>query len=325
MQTAGHSIRHLALPASFPRPTPQDLEKAGRALLEVPPDLPVIIDGLAGGALDTSILRDMRAPYIALAHHPLALETGLSQADVGHFTSLERANLALASHVIVTSPYTAALLQADYGVAPNRITVALPSLPTRVVRRDEDVRGMEILSVGLLAPRKGHDVLLDALARVRDLAWTAAIVGRAQDRGYADQLKAQSERLGLGARVRFLGEVSEAQLSSLFAKASIFALASRFEGYGIAFSEALAAGLPVIGCQSGAVPFTVPSDAGLLVPADDPGAFAASLRRLIEHPSLRKKMANAALRHARSLPTWEETARIVADVVLAVRQQHHCS
>ena len=323
MNAAGQAVCLLALPGSFPRPTRFDADQTRKMLLECPPDVPIIIDGLAGGAIETSILDEMQAPYIALTHHPLAFETGLSKPEVAHFRSLERANLALAHHVIVTSPYTASLLQAEYGVEESRITIALPSLPTRITRRKYHAKTIEILSVGLIAPRKGHDVLLDALALISDLDWSARIVGRAPDQEYADQIYAQNERLGLASRVRFTGEVSEAQLSSYFASASVFALASRFEGYGIAFAEALAAGLPVVGCDSGAIPTTVPNDAGMIVPKDDPVAFARALRYLLEDPAARKRMSTAALSYARSFPTWDETAKRICGVISAVKRRRH--
>ena len=96
----------------------------------------------------------------------------------------------------------------------------------------------------------------------------------------------------------------------LYAKASLFALATRYEGYGIVFNEALVHGLPIVSCRTGAVPGTVPQEAGLLVPRDDPAAFAAALRSILTDPAKHKAMAGAASRFGSALGGWAETARI---------------
>ena len=89
-------------------------------------------------------------------------------------------------------------------------------------------------------------------------------------------------------------------------------LASRFEGYGMAYAEALCHGLPVIGTTAGAIPDTVPPGAGLLVPPDDPTALAAALRGVIGDTEQRRSLAEAALAAARTLPTWRQSAAIFA-------------
>ncbi|WYK05981.1 glycosyltransferase [Cereibacter sphaeroides f. sp. denitrificans] len=172
-----------------------------------------------------------------------------------------------------------------------------------------------ILSVGILVPRKGHDVLLEALARIRDLDWQARIVGAPWFPETAAALQAQRTALGLEARVSFTGELGEADLRALFRQATLFALATRHEGYGMVFPEALLHGLPIVACATGAVPDTVPADAGLLVPPDDPTAFAAALRRLLEDAATRQRLAGAATRAGGALPRWADTAAI-AGVVL---------
>src|SRR5262249_32156092 len=219
---------------------------------------------------------------VALVHHPLALETGLSPDDADALRQSERAALAAVHHVVVTSATTAHLLAADYAVPAERITVALPgndAVARTPVHHDGPVA---LLSVGALVPRKGYDVLLAALARITDLRWRLTIAG-ARDRSPATaaEIDATIARLGLTERGIVTGAVSDARLAALYGGTDVFVLASRFEGYGMAIAEAVAYGVPVVATHAGAVPDTLPCGAGILVQPDDSAALAAALRSII--------------------------------------------
>ena len=111
------------------------------------------------------------------------------------------------------------------------------------------------------------------------------------------------------------GRVAHEALSQYYAQASLFALATRYEGYGIVFDEATVHGLPIVSCRVGAVPGTVSPEAGLLVPPDDPTSFGDALRRVLTDTDLRDSMAAAASNAAHDLATWDSTARTVAAVL----------
>ena len=113
-------------------------------------------------------------------------------------------------------------------------------------------------------------------------------------------------------------QIADERLAELYASADIFVLPSRFEGYGMAFAEAIAHGLPVIGTTAGALPGTIPPATGILVAPDDVSALAAALRRLIENPAERQQLSAAAHQAARDLPTWEDAARLFASVIEGV-------
>jgi glycosyltransferase involved in cell wall biosynthesis len=86
----------------------------------------------------------------------------------------------------------------------------------------------------------------------------------------------------------------------------------------MAYAEAMAHGLPVIGTTGGAIPETVPSAAGLLVPPDDVAALTLALHRLIEHAGLRQRLAAGAREAALRLPSWKDSAQLFAGAIEAV-------
>lgn len=314
LRDAGRPVWHLELPASFPDPDAQDMAAAIAALVAVPSTVPLIIDGLIFGAIETRGLDAVKAPICAMIHHPLALETGLSVERSALLSRREADNLARAAHVVVPSSHTASVLQVDYGVAADRISIAAPGFPPADPVRQEECPPM-ILSVGILHPRKGHDILLRALARIVDLDWRAEIVGARYDQAYANSLDLLNASLGLAGRVTLTGMVDDKALRERYRAASLFALATLYEGYGIVLGEALCHGLPIITCGTGAVPDTVPRGAGLLVSANDPGAFADALRRMLSDSDLRRRSALVSAKAGRVLPSWADTAAVMDRVL----------
>lgn len=318
LRRIGHDMAHLELPASFPDPSPADMAAAIEALAALPPDRPLILDGLVFGAIDTAGLARVRAPVLAMVHHPLALESGLAPARRDHLFRTERDNLRLARHVLVPSPHTRRILVERYDVAPARITIARPGVDSPRLP-PAPVSPPLILSVGILHPRKGHDILIEALSRLTDLDWQAVIAGNPWDAAHARALARQLAASPAAPRITLAGQVTPRMLEQLYAQASIFALATRYEGHGLVLDEAMVHGLPVVSCATGAVPDTVPPAAGLLVPPDDPAGFAAALRRVLEEDALRRALADAAARAGRALPGWDHTAATVSTVLAQSR------
>jgi len=223
----------------------------------------------------------------------------------------ERTALGCARRVIATSAATARLLAADYGVPADRLMVVQPGTDRGAAqpRRSEDT--VSLLAVGAVVPRKGYDVLVAALARLKTLSWRLVIAGDcARNPDAARRLEADIARFGLADRVTVLGAVSSERLAALYASADLFVLPSRFEGYGMAYAEAIAQGVPVVGTTAGAIPETVPAGAGVLVPPDDVEALAAVLRRLIESPDERQRLAAGA--RAMVFPSWREQGALFA-------------
>jgi glycosyltransferase involved in cell wall biosynthesis len=310
----GWEIDLLDLGEDFPWPSEATRAAALTRLFAVPAGRAIVIDGLALGALpDASWQLAGRNPLLALVHHPLALEWGLSPAQAEALRASERTALAAVKGVVVTSAATAKLVVSDYGVPAERITVAKPGSDPAPLARGSQDGVVRLLSVGAVVPRKGFDVLIPALATLGDLPWKLTIAGdRTRDNDCAARLDADIARHALGNRIEVLGAVSPQRLAALYAEADMFVLASRFEGYGMAYAEALAHGLPVVGSSAGAIPDTVPPEAGLLVDAGDVPALAQALRRVIGDAGLRQRLAGAARAAAPLLPTWRHSAEIFA-------------
>ena len=315
LDARGFRVDVLALGDGFPRPNARTRGRALSLLASVPPERPMIVDGLALGALpEVTALREHR--LIALVHHPLAFESGLSAREAAALRESEREALAAARRVIATSAATGRLLTRDFAVPPDRLIVAPPGCDRVGFAHGSGSDTVALLAVGAIVPRKGYDVLIAALASLADLPWRLTIVGdRERDVAAAEMLAGDIRRHRLGDRVDLMGVVAPQHLAALYAAADLFVLASRFEGYGMVYAEAIAYGLPLIGTTAGAVPETVPPGAGLLVPPDDCRALTDALRRLITQPGERACLAAAARAAAVQLPTWAETAQRVAGAI----------
>jgi glycosyltransferase involved in cell wall biosynthesis len=296
----------------FPYPTADTRATACARLSALARGRPVVIDGLAFGVLPDAA-EALRASHslVALVHHPLALESGLSATESASLHASERSALGCARHVIATSATVARLLVEHYGVPSGTVSVVEPGTD-RVSTAPRNGAGVvKLLAVGSVIPRKGYDVLIAALARLRHLPWQLVIAG---DCGRSPQtyrqVKGEIGRLGLAERVSLLGAVAFDELAPLYASADLFVLPSRFEGYGMAYAEAIAHGVPVVGTTAGAIPDTVPAAAGVLVAPDDVEALAVALQRVIENPADRERLAAGA--RAATFPSWPQQAALFA-------------
>ncbi|MGF1553925.1 MAG: glycosyltransferase family 4 protein, partial [Paracoccaceae bacterium] len=282
----GRRLVHWPLPMLSPRPAAAAVEEAFDRLRHAPAGWPLLIDGLALGTLPAGRLADLDAPVVALVHHPLALEHGLDADTAAWLADNERAALGACAGVIATSEATARCLAADYAVSPDRLAVARPGTDRPAMPPMPRASGgpVRLLSVGRIVPRKGHDVLIDALARMSpdgDADWRLTILGATDaDPACTGALRALIARHGLDDRVRLEGETDRAGVEAAYAEAEIFVLASRLEGYGMAYAEAMAAGLAVVGTETGAIAEAT-LGAARLVPAGDADALAAALAPLV--------------------------------------------
>jgi glycosyltransferase involved in cell wall biosynthesis len=320
LRALGWQGDYLDLGDGFPYPNPLTRTAAVAHLRDVPKGRALVIDGLALGVLpDAAQALRTTHPLIAMVHHPLALETGTTPQQAETLRASERAALACMRAVVVNSPMTARTLIADYAVPPERITIAPPGTDRPpLMRRNTAPPGapVTLLTVGAVVPRKGYDVLTEALATLIDLPWRLTIVGDcSRDSACSARLRADIADFRLTPRVTIADAVPAERLAALYASADLFVLPSRYEGFGMAYAEAIAHGLPVVGTTAGAIPDTVPTSAGLLVPPGDAASLAAALRRLLEDPAERARLAEGARAVAARLPTWRGSAELFSHAI----------
>ncbi len=315
----GWRVELHRLDASFPTPTPAALREADAVLAALPEQALVVIDGLALGAMPAvaATHRD-RLRLVALVHHPLALETGLDEALRRQLYASEREALRQVRGVIVTSPSTARAL-ADYGISPEQCAVVVPGTDPAPLAEGSGGGERALLCVASLTPRKGHAVLFRALARLTDQPWRLRCAGSADlDPVTAAGLRTLVAELGLAGRIELLGQMEEVALAVEYRRADLFVLPSYHEGYGMALAEALARGLPIISTTAGAIPDTVPADAGLLVPPGDEAALAEVLARVMTESELHQRLAAGARAARQTLPDWPTTCARFAAVLDAI-------
>jgi glycosyltransferase involved in cell wall biosynthesis len=272
----------------------------------IPDGSVVLIDGLiASTAPEVLLPQASRLRLVALVHMALGADR-------------ERAVLAAAASVVTTSEWSRRRLMELYALP--RVHVARPGVdPSPHASGSES--GEALLCVAAVTPGKGHDVLLDALSGLRDLAWRCVCVGSlTRDPGWAARTLRQARVAGLDDRVEFTGARVGPALAASYAGADALVLATRAESYGMVAAEALARGIPVIGSAVGGLPDTVGQSPdgrvpGLLVPPGDAPALARALRRWLVDDALRPDLRAAARDRRGSLPDWAGTTDRVEAVL----------
>ncbi|GAA4558608.1 glycosyltransferase family 4 protein [Planotetraspora kaengkrachanensis] len=325
LAAAGLPVHEIAVRGAWPRPDADARAALARSLAEVPSDAVVLLDGLvACGVPDVVVPQAGRLRLAVLVHLPLGDEIGPEPGAAADLDARERATLQAAGAVVATSPWTAKRLAGHHGLAEDRIHVVSPGADRAPAASGTD-GASRLLCVGSVTPTKGHDLLVEALAAVREPSWHCEIVGPlSRDPAHAERLRRTVGRLGLGDRVRLAGPLTAERLAEQYARADLVVLPSRSETYGMVVTEALARGIPVLATAVGGVPETLgqASDGGvpgILVSPEDPAAISAGLRRWFGDPGLRRRLRLSALDRRDRLAPWQETARGLAAVLERLR------
>ena len=306
LRRLGWTVAVHGLPGRFPEADATARDALERTLATLPSGRLVVVDGLAlGGLPEVAIRHGCRLRLVALVHHPLADERGLSLARRHCLLASERAALAAVGRVITTSPWTARRL-ADFGLQPSRVSTVEPGVtPLALARADGEPP--RLLCVGTVSPRKGQDLLVRALACLRDTPWHCDSIGSStRDPDFAGAVAGLIHEAGLDDRIQFHGECDDARLRAAYAGADLFVLPSHYEGYGMVVTEAIAAGLPVLTTTGGALSETLPPGAGIAVPPDDVDALTEALAALIGDRARRHALREGARKARAALRDWPQ-------------------
>ena len=223
-----------------------------------------------------------------------------------------------AARVIAVSEATARELADRFGVDPQRVEVIPNGVDERFHREvpAAEVEAMlaalelapgYLLFVGNPKPHKNLERLLAAVARLAGRPGGPPTLVLAGDRDDDSPLPRQIAAAGLGAAVRRLGHLPDADLPALYRGAALLVQPSLWEGFGLPVAEAMALGVPVIAADRGALP-EVAGDAALLVDPEDVAAIAAAIASLLDDPAVRADLAQRGRRRAAGLH-WEGAAR----------------
>jgi len=179
----------------------------------------------------------------------------------------------------------------------------------------------QLLCVATITPRKGHALLIEALAGLRHLPWQLVCVGSTERSPQTTQaLRQQIRSAALSERVRLVGELASPALEECFAAAELFVLATHYEGYGMAVAEALAHGLPVIATRTGAIADLVVPEAGRVVEPGDCNSLRAALSEVLTNGHVYTALVAGARAARDRLPRWPETCWEAARILEAVKQ-----
>ncbi len=305
LRALGRPVRVVELAGRFPAADAEAMAAAEAALAGLADGAPAVIEGLALAGFAEALPRHARRlRLLGFVHHSLAVETGLAADAARHYAAIEAALLPLFRGILCPSTRTAVAVAA-YGVAADRIAVTPPGTLKPLGAVPTPPPPLHLLCVATLTPRKGHLLLIEALATLRPLDWRLTLVGSlTRDPETAGAVRRAIDGHGLGGRVTLAGEYPPNRIGSAYAAAHVFVLPSWYEGYGMAFAEALAFGLPVIATTGGAIPETVPLSAGILVPPGDGAALAAALAAVLTDDGLRGRLAQGAAAAGARLCDW---------------------
>ncbi|GAB3613759.1 glycosyltransferase family 4 protein [Humibacter ginsengisoli] len=288
-----------------------DAATGADALLSVPDGALALVDGLVAGWMPGAIeaVSD-RIRMVLLAHMVASAFPGASSET----TYAELRAVQSARRVVVTSRWTADELTRRTPLTCDHTTIARPGVhaaPTAVPSRDGD-----LICVGVIAPHKGQDLLLQALARLHRTDWTCLMAGSMVPFDVFARRVAENAA-AFDGNVTLPGVLNAEELEAAYRRSSLLIAPSRLESSGMAIAEARARGIPVLAAAVGGIPDTLSGGGAILVDPDDEVALAGAIRSWLTDPALRDRLRREARNARHQLPRWEETAAEVEKALIA--------
>jgi glycosyltransferase involved in cell wall biosynthesis len=318
LRTLGVDVRLHTLPGPWPEGNASSHAQLARALQE---SLTSLVDGIVACGAPDVIAAAVGSGHVIIIvlHLPISDELGLEPSKRERYAALEARAIKAASGVLCTSHWSADRLRRRFG--RRDVGVAVPGVrPAALAQGIQHSGSPRFLTVAALTPTKDQLTLIEALTKIADLPWTAALIG--SDRAapsYAARVRADVAAAGLEERIAVPGLLAGDTLDREWDVADLLVLPSRTETYGLVIGEALARGIPaVVPAGTGAVEAlqqgaTKHSDAtpGAAVQPGDPAILAPLLRSWLREPALRHAWREAAIARRDTLPGWQQTAAAV--------------
>ena len=263
------------------------------------------------GALDCPVALGVYTPLTTVARLDQRVAS-LPRDVLEPLVALERRCLEAAPLVLVSGQWTVQEVEEGHGMRldPGRVRVAphgLPDLSASVTPERWGDDGIELLFVGRIEPRKGVDVLFDALPELlRSVGGLRVTIAGEDAAGHGARYRAAAPA-DVSGRIRFLGRVDDERLRALYAGADLFVAPSRYESFGLVLLEAMMFAVPVVASAVGGIVEIIEDDrTGLLVPPGCPDALRAALARAAVDEPLRRRLGAAG--RARFCSTFSEEA-----------------
>jgi glycosyltransferase involved in cell wall biosynthesis len=300
---------------AFTRLTKHLREKGGFDLVH---DVQCLGYGLLG-------LRALGLPVVTTVHHPLTVDRRASSIRDESFQdvlgTMKFYPIGMQSFVarrldcvMTSSEASARQIVQDFGVRPERIRNVRNGLDTDLFSPDPQVerKESELLCIGRSAdPNKGIRTLIRSLARLPAHISLTLV----DDDSPENQVRRWAREVGVQDRLRLTGRVSVPELISLYRRAAVVVVPSRYEGFGLPAVEAMACGTPVVATRAGALPEVIDmTGGGILAERDDPNSLAQAVRTLLENTETRALMAKRGREQVVQSLSWPKIAAATANV-----------
>lgn len=278
---------------------------------------------LAYGIVD---IMNFGFPVVETIHHPvtidrdLAIQSAKSLKDkLGYrrwfsFIGMQIKVAKQIEHIITVSEMAKRHITEVFEVPTSRLKVIYNGIDTKIFSPGEDVRREDNIILMVMSRDtivKGLRFLLEALSELRkqyDLR--LVVVGQTMGDGVTEKLM---DRLGIKDSVIFYNQIDTDELIRLYRTATIVAVPSTYEGFGLPAAEAMSCGAPVVSTTAGALPEIV-DNAGILVPPADSKSLVNAIKGLIENPHRLRELSILGRKRILEQFSWKDAARKTADV-----------
>jgi glycosyltransferase involved in cell wall biosynthesis len=295
----------------------------------LPPGLDLLIqDELNHPSLLAANRRPHPYPLVSLVHHLRASEARPAWKNQ-LYRSVERHYLNSVDGFIFNSNTTKNVVHSLIGESRPFVVAYPPTdrFPQILSAPEIEARAtapgpLQIIFLGNVIPRKGLHILIEALSILQPKIQLAVVGSLTSDPAYGEEIQQKVLDAGLRTQVQFCGALNQEDLAGLLLSSHLLVVPSSYEGFGIAYLEGMAFGLPAIGTTAGAAKEIIDDgETGYLVPADDPVMLAERLAGLAKDRHLLARMSLHASERFRVQPTWNETAGVIREFLQSVLTQ----